>query len=1730
MASMRKSKNWVFVLCFVVFCGGVGRADLIAYYNFGTTTPSTANLGTAGSAADGVLMGGAQIVDIDTTSRGYEWVLKLSNDSTNPGFANHQYMNITNGDDTWYDSAIGSGSPAGARTFAAWVRMDTDTTQDWSMFMSKGYETALAFGCGTPEGNGMDQVVFSYHTGIASWSPLKGTVSVMSNTYWSHVVATIDGEDYKKASLYINGVLQDSRQTWGSLYQNDLDLLIGDEPNRTANDFGWNGMIDEVRIYDEELSEENVQSLYTNTNPGDVHLALDVSPLEMNFLAEEGGSNPSNQVLTIWNCGTGTLDWNISESCGWLSADPNIGTSFGEFDYVDISVDISGLSGGTYNCQMTVTAAGAENSPQVVDVELIVGPKLEVTPMTFDFSSTVGGSNPAPQILEISNEGAGTLTWEAGEDCGWLEVDPNSGTSTGEVDYVNVTADISGLGGGTYNSQITVTGTGADNSPQVVDVELVVLVPIIEVSSTSFEFSGFEGGSNPVEQTLSISNAGEGNLQWEISEECGWLTAEPNTGTCTGEVDDVTLSVDISGLVAGEYSCELTVSDPYAFNNPVTVDVNLVVSTNEISVSATEFEFFSMPGLGNPNDQILSISNSGTGTLNWEINHECSWLSAEPNNGISTGDVNDVNLSVDISGLASGYHDCELMIFGSDAINSPQVVVVTLLIGAEGELHVPAQYSTIQSAIDAAVTGDRVIVADGTYTGSGNRNIDFRGKSITLESRNGPESCIIDCQNTSGRRGFYFHSGEDSNSVVCGFTIKRGRIYSANAKGGGIYCGSNSHPMFINCVITNNRALGSYYYPHRAYGGGLYCTSDSSPMIINCTFSNNTALGGQPDYEQSNCGDAYGGGIYCQSGSSPTIKNCLFYGNTATGGDGVDGFEDSAGGIPFWVWGGCGGDGLGGGIYCDSGTIKNCTIYGNSAIKGLMGDGGVGGDGTSLGGGVYGNIEINNCILWGNTADNSLQIHGSGIVSYSDVEGGFAGTNNIDSDPLFVTGAEGDYYLSQAASGQASTSPCVDAGSDTAWGLDMDNFTTRTDHRIDEGVVDMGYHYGYYITMREADINGDYCVNFVDYAILVSQWLDVPGEPSADIAPYYRDGIVDANDLGVLVDFWLECHLSPARMPFPAYNEDGVDPNVVLNWWAGFGASYHNVYLGTSFDDVNDATVESSEYMGNFDVNSYDPCELDIETTYYWRIDEENAARGIVKGAVWSFTTMEMSDLRATNPEPSDAGEDVNPYTSLSWTAGYGAISHDVYLGINATDVNNATVASDEYMGNFDVNSYDPCGLDFGAIYYWRIDEENAFGTAKGDVWNFTTVDILEFKAFNPTPSDGAEGVDPNKVLSWSAGIGAISHDVYLGTDFADVNDAGIYSDEYKGDYVVNHYDPCGLDIGTFYYWRIDEENATYGIVKGTVWAFKTMKLEFMASTPDPAEGVSGVDPNTALSWTAGIGALSHDVYLGTSWVDVEGATVSSDEYMGNFDVNSYDPCGLDIETTYYWRIDEENVFGTVNGDVWSFKTIDINSGLSGWWEFEEGEDSTAYDSSGNGNDGTLNGDPNWVDGKTGEYALDFDGDGDYVSIPSISALEGSSVTIAAWINGENFLPGGWNFNPIVTQYNSLCEGYYLYVRGDDNKPALYLGGVEVVSMSAISTHQWYHIAGTYDNSVLKIYINGDLKNTFLGSGGTGVEYNCYIGYDQTDGFYFDGRIDDVRIFDRALTEGEIEALYQAGL
>ena len=161
-------------------------------------------------------------------------------------------------------------------------------------------------------------------------------------------------------------------------------------------------------------------------------------------------------------------------------------------------------------------------------------------------------------------------------------------------------------------------------------------------------------------------------------------------------------------------------------------------------------------------------------------------------------------------------------------------------------LKVPsAKYPTIQTAIDAAVNGDEVVVVDGTYTGTGNRDINFLGKAITVRSKYGPENCIIDCQGSHGEphRGFHFHSGETLSSVLDGFTITGGYISSTtppdpSPAAGAIYC-DNSSPTIANNIILSNYA---------ANFGAIYCNNNSSPLIISNNILDNSSSSGGGEF------------------------------------------------------------------------------------------------------------------------------------------------------------------------------------------------------------------------------------------------------------------------------------------------------------------------------------------------------------------------------------------------------------------------------------------------------------------------------------------------------------------------------------------------------------------------------------------------------------------------------------------------------------------------------------------------------------------------------------------------------------------------------------------------------------------------------------------------------------------------------------------------------------------
>jgi hypothetical protein len=313
-------------------------------------------------------------------------------------------------------------------------------------------------------------------------------------------------------------------------------------------------------------------------------------------------------------------------------------------------------------------------------------------------------------------------------------------------------------------------------------------------------------------------------------------------------------------------------------------------------------------------------------------------------------------------------------------------------------------------------------------------------------SENGPDVTIIDCEGseTEYHRGFFFYNGEDSTSVLMGFTITNGYA----DRGGGLHTYYNS-PTIINCTFSNNNASNS--------GGGML-NDHSSPTITNCTFSQNyaywNAAGMYNDNSNPTITDCtfignlaswFAGGMY-NSESNPTITNCRFIDNSAHLDGGMSNYMSNPT-ITNCIFSGNSVSGFGAGMANLTNsvpTITNCLFSGNEAIESGGGmynndsdplivnctfaENSVSMSGTYYGGdGMYNEDSspmVTNCIFWDETTDEIKNVFGSNpTLTYCNVQGGYPGAGNIDADPMFTTNPyHGFDYLLRPQS------PCIDSG------------------------------------------------------------------------------------------------------------------------------------------------------------------------------------------------------------------------------------------------------------------------------------------------------------------------------------------------------------------------------------------------------------------------------------------------------------------------------------------------------------------------------------------------------------------------------------------------------------------------------------------------------------------------------------------------------------------------------
>ncbi|MGE0479411.1 MAG: right-handed parallel beta-helix repeat-containing protein [Phycisphaerae bacterium] len=482
----------------------------------------------------------------------------------------------------------------------------------------------------------------------------------------------------------------------------------------------------------------------------------------------------------------------------------------------------------------------------------------------------------------------------------------------------------------------------------------------------------------------------------------------------------------------------------------------------------------------------LALANAGGGALSWGIAGGCPWLSVTPTGGDTAGEMDVVMLRADPTALPHGEYACALSVTAPGATAGARTVMVHLSV--HDTLDVPAEYATIQAALDAAIDGDEVVVAPGAYRGAGNRELTLRGKRIVLRGGGAsPAHTVIDAEHQTW--ALRVDEGEPPGTRIENVTFTSPL---ADANGGGVRIGGASTPVFERCVFQGASGLAfqltagaqvkvrdsSFLDNLGGSAGGAVGAGFGNHRILRgllldrCMFRGNTAQ--------------YGGALYSPSNVTLRVRNCLFVGNSAE---------------------------MGGAIYAALDGFPELVIAGSTFVGNAAAEAGGALVSTSQ---TWG--EITNSVLWGNTAPSGAQIavrwafrclNDTFYVRYCTVEGGLAGVGflgcegltwgagNLDSDPLFVDPAADDYHL-------AAASPAINVG-DPAYvvqtgELDFDRQVRIAGGRIDQGADEFG-------APRPGDMNCDGVLNNFDIDVFVLALTN----PEAYAAAYPQCSVLAAD-------------------------------------------------------------------------------------------------------------------------------------------------------------------------------------------------------------------------------------------------------------------------------------------------------------------------------------------------------------------------------------------------------------------------------------------------------------------------------------------------------------------------------------------------------------------------------------------------------------------------------------------
>ncbi len=452
---------------------------------------------------------------------------------------------------------------------------------------------------------------------------------------------------------------------------------------------------------------------------------LQVTPNSLDFSAVLNKTNPLEKQVIIQNAGDGILQWQATTTADWLVLNKNSGTTINDLSTVTVSADVTDLQPGSYDGQLIVT--GPNNQQHSISLALTLiepnggVPVMRVGPPVLSYIFTVGQGSGA-QTFTVENIGDKSLTWEATASPSWVQLSQTNGTAPTTV---NVTLDTTGLSPGSHTGQITVTGS--EGTVRTVDVLASVRKPpTLAVDGYRMVFSSFVGDTSPLMKKFYIRNSGDGQFNWNATENIPWLSLDRAGGVAPTTVE---AQIDQSGLGEGMHEGAFDVTSPTAQESPRNISAKIYTLRGpQLSAFPQALNFYAVSGKDNPAPQMIGIFNDGFGDMQWQASDGAAWLNLSSNSGsVGKFSSQQVEVAVDAAGLTPQEEPYvgQIEVDTSNGQGGPQTITTELIVWS------PARYCRIaDGGEDWAVYSSQVKIkikeAKTTFTDDG--GCDLSGK------------------------------------------------------------------------------------------------------------------------------------------------------------------------------------------------------------------------------------------------------------------------------------------------------------------------------------------------------------------------------------------------------------------------------------------------------------------------------------------------------------------------------------------------------------------------------------------------------------------------------------------------------------------------------------------------------------------------------------------------------------------------------------------------------------------------------------------------------------------------------------------------------------------------------------------------------------------------------------------------------------------------------------------